>query len=561
LRTARLLAVIAAALLLFAVSASAETVQGGPEAETLIGTRKADRIFGRGGDDRLVGGPGNDLLVGGPGRDTIIGGPGADRISAADGEPDKIDCGPGRDVAVVDRLDTVAADCEVVRGEKQRPATTSRPSEDTAPAPSGESISPQPSSAAPSPGTSPPSAPIEEEKEEEKEKGPERIPAYEENPLALFGENNGWTGNGVGSFGTGPPSGSLHTYQIRTDGKGHASVATSPQLSPVDLSASHVSVLGEVGYASNLEEVRIRLASGSIATDYAEAVVWKEGRDAAMLNGTFQYQSIPTGGFTVHGNVDWSKIDRAQLTVTDEGSGSVEFVAAAIYAVPTYRTPTVSFAFDDSLESAFTMALPKLSADELPATEYVIADTIGTPGFLTESQLSAMQADHWEIGGHAFTLADHNEPSGFNSLSPQRLEEDFDDMREWMHQHGFPQRTFAYPKGYLGSEVRKYARRDYCAARATLEGPETIPPRDPFTIRGFQIDGTTTHVAELEQKVENAIAEKSWLLLTFHDLVSGTPGEERQFNSGEFSQLVDYIHTRVTEGRLQVRTVADSIGC
>jgi peptidoglycan/xylan/chitin deacetylase (PgdA/CDA1 family) len=578
-RVGSALACCVAALLLVVAPATAKTVQGGPAPETLVGTAKADQIFGRGagdslfgraGNDRLIGGPGDDSINGGTGRDTILGGPGDDRILADDGYPDKINCGPGWDVAVVDELDTVAANCEVVKGGKAAstpaptptPAPTTSPRAETAPTPS---VTPEKPVVPEKEKEKEPEKPEEPEEEAEEEKTPEPIPVYEERPLAMFPAGNGWTGNGVGTFEeAGPPFvvNNDRSYKIETDGTGDASIATSPQLTPVDLTAAHVAVQGLVSFSNFLGEVRLRLSSGDIETDYAEATVWDEGRDPTVLGTTFETQSIPTGGFAVHGTVDWSKIDRAQLIVTDNGNGNVFFYAAGIYAVPTYRTPTVSFAFDDSLESTFTLGVKKLTAYRMPATEYVIANAIDQPGFLTEEQLYTMRnLDHWEIGGHAATLEDHNEPNGLDSLTPEELKADFETMREWMFEHGFAQRTFAYPKGAAGQEVRKYAQRDYCAARVTAAGPETIPPRNPFTIRGFSINSSETHLAQLEEEVDKAIAEKSWLVLTFHNLVTGAPAETTDFNYTEFSELVDYVHAREAEGALQVRTVADAVGC
>ena len=53
------------------------------------------------------------MITGGAGADTIFGGAGSDTIYAADGERDVIDCGAGRDRAVVDSVDIVK-NCEVV---------------------------------------------------------------------------------------------------------------------------------------------------------------------------------------------------------------------------------------------------------------------------------------------------------------------------------------------------------------------------------------------------------------------------------------------------------------
>ena len=85
---------------------------GGGYDDVIIGGPGNDTIFGGAGDDQLYGGPGNDVITGGAGADKIYGGPGSDTIYADDGERDVIDCGPGRDRAVVDAVDVVKH-CEV----------------------------------------------------------------------------------------------------------------------------------------------------------------------------------------------------------------------------------------------------------------------------------------------------------------------------------------------------------------------------------------------------------------------------------------------------------------
>ena len=104
-------------------TAQADTLRGTAGPDWLSGGRGADVIRGRAGADRLDGGAANDVIVGGPGDDTILGGAGHDTIRAgvgkdviltwADGTPDTIDCGPGRDRAVIDASDTTTR-CENV---------------------------------------------------------------------------------------------------------------------------------------------------------------------------------------------------------------------------------------------------------------------------------------------------------------------------------------------------------------------------------------------------------------------------------------------------------------
>jgi N-acetylglucosamine-6-sulfatase len=107
-------------------------VSGTQSADVLAGTRYydyicayggADRIYARAGDDNVSAGYGNDLVYGQDGRDVLdgglstdrlYGGPGADTIKAADGKQDIVGCGPGADVAFVDRFDRVDG-CETER--------------------------------------------------------------------------------------------------------------------------------------------------------------------------------------------------------------------------------------------------------------------------------------------------------------------------------------------------------------------------------------------------------------------------------------------------------------
>jgi RTX calcium-binding nonapeptide repeat (4 copies) len=146
---------------------------GGAGSDRLYGGPGWDHVFGGAGNDVLDGGPPSanwpsgdysrrERLVGGAGDDVLIshlgasvlmdgygsnrfdsrdlltdchmrlprralasGGPrcmnyvlagrGNDIVQSRDGNLDFIDCGGGRDVAVVDRLDDVSRDCEVVR--------------------------------------------------------------------------------------------------------------------------------------------------------------------------------------------------------------------------------------------------------------------------------------------------------------------------------------------------------------------------------------------------------------------------------------------------------------
>jgi uncharacterized repeat protein (TIGR01451 family) len=93
-----------------------DTLSGAAGKDTLSGGAGNDTLSGGAGNDHLDGGPGNDKLTGGSGRDHITGGSGNDTINARDHARDTIDCGPGTDTAIVDRVDSVRHCEHVHRG-------------------------------------------------------------------------------------------------------------------------------------------------------------------------------------------------------------------------------------------------------------------------------------------------------------------------------------------------------------------------------------------------------------------------------------------------------------
>ncbi len=524
-------------------TAGPDTLNGTAAADTLSGLGAGDKLNGRGGADRLFGGPGADKLTGGPGADRLFGGAGNDRLLARDDSADTVNCGSGsRDLAVVDGSDKVAGNCERVEA----------PVLDQPPAPAAPRVDPP----------ADPDGPGKEEPEEEPgEEDPEV--EYEERPLAMFPSGHGWTGVNGKFQDAGPPFdvNGTRSFRVGSMGVGTTAVATSPELEKVNLKQAHVTVQGQVSLSNRLQTVKLRLSSGDIATNYAEATVWQEDFDPIALGSTFEFQSLARGDFAVTGSVDWSKINRAQLLVTDNGTGETAFYVAGIYAVPDHQEKaTISFAFDDGDASTYSRALKKLSTYRFPASAYIIADTVDDPGFLTLEQLHQLRdLHHWEIGGHSLTIAAHEEPSGLDDLDAEELKAEMNGLRDWLYDNGFSRASFAYPKGAASPEVRHYVQRDYCAGRVTAKGPETLPPRDEYILRGWSINGLESDQSDVEDAIDKAVADDTWLMLSFHDLVGGTPAASTDFNDDQFEAVVDYVHDLQQQGKLKVRTVGDAV--
>jgi Ca2+-binding RTX toxin-like protein len=96
---------------------SADMLWGNEGNDYVDGDLSPDHVLGGPGDDWLFGGYGLDRLWGGAGLDHFDGGFGDDELISitADGVADVLDCGPGRDRAIVRTGDSVARCERVIR--------------------------------------------------------------------------------------------------------------------------------------------------------------------------------------------------------------------------------------------------------------------------------------------------------------------------------------------------------------------------------------------------------------------------------------------------------------
>jgi hypothetical protein len=101
-----------------------DRINGKGGLDCLLGKGGRDKVNGNGGDDDIRGGGGRDKVNGGAGDDVIRGGRGQDRIKGGAGDDfvravrgarDRIDCGAGNDIAVINERKDRTRRCEQVR--------------------------------------------------------------------------------------------------------------------------------------------------------------------------------------------------------------------------------------------------------------------------------------------------------------------------------------------------------------------------------------------------------------------------------------------------------------
>ena len=147
----------------------------------------------------------------------------------------------------------------------------------------------------------------------------------------------------------------------------------------------------------------------------------------------------------------------------------------------------VTLTFDDG--DADQMAAARvLRRYRLPATFYIITGAVGTPGYVTRSDLSQLAADGNEIGGHTVSHL------RLTALSTAEARRQVCESRSILARWGYQAISFAYPGGAESPETEAIVRGcGYTSARGVvgLRAPgcpdcavtESVPPRDPMALR------------------------------------------------------------------------------
>jgi len=186
----------------------------------------------------------------------------------------------------------------------------------------------------------------------------------------------------------------------------------------------------------------------------------------------------------------------------------------------------VSLTFDDG--DADQMAAARvLRHYRLPATFYIITGAVGTPGYVTRSDLHELATDGNEIGGHTVSHL------RLTALTTAEARRQVCGSRSILARWGYQATSFAYPGGADSPRTEAIVRGcGYTSARGVvgLRAPgcpgcaltESIPPGHPLALRtAGEVDSSWT-LRDLERTVTAAERHGGWLPLVFHHVCGGS---------------------------------------
>jgi peptidoglycan/xylan/chitin deacetylase (PgdA/CDA1 family) len=202
-----------------------------------------------------------------------------------------------------------------------------------------------------------------------------------------------------------------------------------------------------------------------------------------------------------------------------------------------FTTGAVTLRFDDGWVSQYQNAVPKMLNAGVKGTFFLISQQMadqGFPGFISIANAKDLYNKGFEIGAHTRTHP------FLTTLSTAEQQDEIlggrNDMLSW---GGVGTVTsFAYPYGDYNQDTISIVKNSgFADAAATLSGNVT-PTSDKYELQNEEPVANTTF-AQIQSWIDDAIANKQWLILTFHQI--DTNGAQFSITPQMFNSIVDYL--------------------
>ena len=201
------------------------------------------------------------------------------------------------------------------------------------------------------------------------------------------------------------------------------------------------------------------------------------------------------------------------------------------------KTGLISINFDDGLLSTYSLAAPLMAKYGFKGTAYVYPKPQNekTPEFMSWDNVVALQNSFgWEIGSHGYTHED------LTTMSLNAAKQDIDRSRNDLINHGLKVQSFASPYGAYNDDIVNYVTKNFNSHRTAWNLPNT------WHINNYYLKARpvlpTTPVSQVTAWVNEAKANKQWLILYFHALTEGTATEEEDdYNINDFKAILEHI--------------------
>lgn len=238
-------------------------------------------------------------------------------------------------------------------------------------------------------------------------------------------------------------------------------------------------------------------------------------------------------------NADWATVTKIRMFAQSNPGVTANLVFDDLRMVRDRFAGKVTLRFDDSYETAYTEARPRMDEYGFRGVSATRIDRVDGAGYLTLAQLEHLQEQGWDIVSHSMTHA------RFTEITYTEIEAELWNSQRWLIENGFYKgsRFFVPPYHTITPVSLDQIDKYYLASQHRHPLFDTIPPESQYLNVKLEVDAATP-LATIQGLVDRTVEDQAWLTLFFHDL------------SGMlvlFQDIIDYVEA----SGLEVVTFSD----
>ncbi len=269
-------------------------------------------------------------------------------------------------------------------------------------------------------------------------------------------------------------------------------------------------------------------------------------------------------------HTNWNRFSRIFAAVVVSIASSTAYFTSSVYAAtPDLTSAKVSFTFDDGLTSAYTQAAPTLAKYGLTGTNYVITGCVGKTSvpnschadgdasYMTWTQIKALKNTYgWEIGSHSAThpyMATYAADDGQSrALTQTQVSDELSKSKSALAAQGINATAFSTPYGDFNNYTLQTVAKYYTSHRGFANQHDNVYPYNDMLLNNMQVQ-VPVSVASVKSKIDYAIANDRWLILTLHD-VKPTPSTDPydyQYATRDLDAIAAYVKAKQDAGLIK----------
>jgi peptidoglycan/xylan/chitin deacetylase (PgdA/CDA1 family) len=360
---------------------------------------------------------------------------------------------------------------------------------------------------------------------------------------------------------------------------------TTPGSLQVDITSAVTATSGADGWSTS----SIALTAGQ---SY-QFSFWYKSTAAAELDAEVMVNNVaqPRYVAALPVSANWTQYQTTYTAVAGEtsiiytpllvakGSLTTDDFNFSTYTPTPLNRALISVSFDDGWVNQYANAAPVLAANNIKATYNVLSgetknadtDTGSDRTYMNSAEVKALYTQGNEIASHTIdhcSLTGNSVTNGAGSTCPMpmtaaalksEMETSKKDLETIIGAPGAVT-DFAYPYGeYDATSIAAGQAAGYTSQRTVEQGYNSTDNIGDYSkLKAYEVDTTTTN-AQVEAWIQGAIAQKSWIILFYHEVANTAFEGDEGYNATVANFTAQMAYINANRAAIAPVTVAQAI--